>query len=968
MKRAITSALLILIILCVRHPALRPTLAQSPAVRLLSSDDESLIIAVTLPDVTLRDVVIQGEKFTKIEVAGWDATRSPGEPQLPQIGALLGLPPDSAPTWRVLDLVQERAPAPNRVYPAPSPIATRKIAPPVTPRYAFTLDEQTYTQDAFYPSALAAWGQTGWLRDQRVAQITFHPIRYNPVRGELEITRRLVLQVDFHATGRPTANAAAGDIVFAPLLESALLNGNVARRWRAAEQPHVAATTLNVAATQPNSSKITIKNNGLYKLSYLDLQNANIPVASLDPRTLRLYEQGTQVAIRVIGQEDGNFDENDYILFYGRTPPSRYVDHNIYWLCYGGELGLRMETRDVAPGAAPDGPTWGRARYAENHFYDSTRPAADGDHWYAANVRPGEPQTATLALMPPATGAPTGAPTATLHVRLVGYTSDHNIDPDHHAVVAVNGQRIGDMRWDGVAPVTVTLTVDAALLNAGENRVTVSAPGDSGASVEGMWLDTVELDYAFQRAGQDQTFFWGEPGTHTHTIAGFGSPTVALYDITAPRRPIRLANASTSEHDGYTLDFSDAGYAGRAALYLALTGDQVRRPAEIAFDAPSDLHNTANGADYLIITHADFIDAVQPLAAYRREQQLRVAVIDVQDIYDEFNGGLLHPDAIREFIAYAYAQWSPPAPAYVLLVGDGSYDFLDHYGYGPSARNTLPPYLAMVDPWWGETAADHRYAMVHGKDLFADVLLGRLPVTSAEQAATVVQKILAYEQTPWYGDWNARHVFVADDRDGGNDFAASTDAVYNTYISPPWIGRKIYLDELTPEKARQDTLDALNRGALLIGFAGHSSWHQWAAESLLDIDDVPRLANDHRWPVILSMTCFTGFFQHPEYGTLDESLLRLKGGGAVATWSPSGLGIDTGHRHLYSGFYRAVFDQQQTQLGLATASAKLYLYSQAPAYADLLDTFHLFGDPAMPLNLTIRPWPHSIYLPIVTKK
>ncbi len=115
------------------------------------------------------------------------------------------------------------------------------------------------------------------------------------------------------------------------------------------------------------------------------------------------------------------------------------------------------------------------------------------------------------------------------------------------------------------------------------------------------------------------------------------------------------------------------------------------------------------------------------------------------------------------------------------------------------------------------------------------------------------------------------------------------------------------------------------------------------------------------------MTCFTGFFHHPEYGTLDESLLRLDGGGAVATWSPSGLGVATGHNYLHQGFYQAVFGGGQTQLGPAVLAAKLALYSHTQVYNDLLETYHLFGDPAMALNLTIRPWPYSTFLPIAGK-
>jgi hypothetical protein len=351
------------------------------------------------------------------------------------------------------------------------------------------------------------------------------------------------------------------------------------------------------------------------------------------------------------------------------------------------------------------------------------------------------------------------------------------------------------------------------------------------------------------------------------------------------------------------------------------------------------------------------------LVAHRRAQGLEVVVADVQDVYDEFGGGLLDPEAIRAFVSHALSRWALP-PTYVLLVGDGHYDFKDHFGYG--AVNQVPPYLGMVDPWWGETAADNRYAAVIGDDILPDVLIGRLPVTNVAEARAVVHKIVQYEQSPWPGQWNTRHVLVADRGGAGaGGFADDLDAIYDAYIRNPWVGVKIYLDDLPAHVAQQRTLAAWQEGALLVNFVGHSSWHQWTVDSIFDIRDVPALQNDRQWPVLLSMTCFTGFYHHPEYGTLDESLLRVEDGGVVASWSPSGLGLQSGHRHLQQGFYRSVFGRSELELGAVILSAKLDAYTYSHAYNDLVDTYHLFGDPAMDLNVTVRSRSHLMYLPTV---
>ncbi|MFZ5919255.1 MAG: C25 family cysteine peptidase [Chloroflexota bacterium] len=917
--------------------------AGTPPIRLLSSSSDAAVLAFELPTFSLTETSLDGETCIRVQAAGLGAGAAPGEPELPQAGALLGLPPGSSPALTIQSVEMTRLTLSRPICPAP--VWPQSSDPPPAPAYA---------RDALTPSTAAAVTATGWLRDRQVARVSFHPFQYNPARGELLVSREIRIEVRFQNSnpGAAAASALPASAAFERALSGALLNLETARDWRASPPPAAAAAAGNDPATQPGSYKITLAADGLYRLTRADLQAAGLPLSTLDPRTLQLFENGQEIAIWVEGQTDGAFDPGDSLLFYGRSPRSRTAAHNVYWLRWGDAAGQRMGSRNVAPGAQPAGAVWATARWEENHFYDSLIPAADGDHWYAADLRPGAGYTARLNLAPPAATALT----ATLRLWLAGYTASSTVSPDHHAAVTLNGQSIGQWHWDGAGAVTATVTFASAALQAGENSLTISLPGDTGAAVEGAWLDAAAIDYALQAASGGQTHFWGQSGAHRYQLDGFSGSGLALYDVTDPQRPVRLQGMAVTGGGPFTLSFADD--PASPAAYLALSDTQTRQPASIAADVLSNLRADAAGVDYLIVAPTEFAAAIAPLADHRRAQGLSVFVADLQDVYDEFSGGLPQPEAIRALIGQVL-------PAYVLLVGDGSYDFLNYHGYDPV--NALPPYLAMVDPWWGETAADNRYAAVVGDDPLPDVLLGRLPAATAAEAETVVAKIRAYEQTPWRGDWNTRHVFIADDADDAGDFGTASDSVYNSYIASPWVGQRIYLDELAAGTARQETLAAWNRGALLMSFTGHSSWHQWAVEELLHIHDVPDLHNGPQLPVLLSMTCFTGFFHHPEYATLDESLLRLAGGGAVAAWSPSGLGVGSGHDRLHQGFYQAVFTHGQIELGAAILSAKLALYGQSPGHVDLVDTYHLLGDPAMSLNLTIRPWPYSVFLPWVSR-
>ena len=140
-------------------------------------------------------------------------------------------------------------------------------------------------------------------------------------------------------------------------------------------------------------------------------------------------------------------------------------------------------------------------------------------------------------------------------------------------------------------------------------------------------------------------------------------------------------------------------------------------------------------------------------------------------------------------------------------------------------------------------------------------------------------------------------------------------------------------------------------------------WAVLGFRRFFHLDDLVGLHNDRRWPIIVEMTCFTSTFHRPE-PTLDASLVRLPGGGAVATWGPTGLGVSTGHDELDDGFFRAIFADNVDRVGEATLLGKMALAATGQNL-DLLDTFTLLGDPATRFSRTIVPWNNQCYLPII---
>jgi hypothetical protein len=712
----------------------------------------------------------------------------------------------------------------------------------------------------------------------------------------------------------------------------------------------------------PRQAFLEVSRPGLYRVTYAQL--APLGLTGANPHYLHLFRGTEEVAYEWEGDEDTLFEDGESLLFYAEPRFSRWTRNDTYRLVLGGDTpGLRMTSRPADPTGLPPGTPWVEDVFEENRRYtpdtltSGIPPGRDGDRW-TWDYRAG-PAT-TPVTYPFSLSAVDAVRPATLTLWLIGYTAG-----DHRWTVQVNGVGIGEAAWSGRTAVTATLAIPTGVLRDGANALSLRP-----VLTEGAWLDAFAVRHARGPgpAGSALTFA-GSPSTaYTVTLAASGP--YRAYDVTDPLRPVRLTGLWV---DGQRITLGDPSGGGPRRYHVAAEGairapDRVRPPEDLwGFRAAGG----ATGANYLIITHPAFADALGPLIDLRRSQGLTVAVVNVLGIYDAYGDGRPDPEAIRRFIADAYANWNP-RPVYVLLVGDGSFDPKQYRSESPPTY--IPPYLLDVGPAGGETAADNRYACVDGDDNLPDLLLGRLPVRSADEARAIVQKIVDYETRPLPGGWNASVLLVADDPDAAGDFPAISDSAAAYVTAPFTTTRRYCAGSNSSQSDCPDTegaaihsaiLNDWNRGTLLVQYTGHSSWQQWAVERFFHLDDLPALHNSRRLPVLVEATCFTGAFHRPE-PTLDEELVTRPDAGAVAAWGPTGLGASPGHQRLAAGFFRAVFSDTVGTVGEATLAGKLNLLG-APVGSDLLDTYVLLGDPALHWNRTLIPWTAHVFLPLVRR-
>jgi hypothetical protein len=584
------------------------------------------------------------------------------------------------------------------------------------------------------------------------------------------------------------------------------------------------------------------------------------------------------------------------------------------------------------------------------------------DHWYGPRITAAGPgAVGTRSFLLETDQLARDGSQASLTVAVGG-----NLDGMHHLRVVVNGTQVREIKWKGRTYSQTVVSFPSSLLVEGKSQVRLELINDApGQDIDMIYVDWLSLTYQRKLIAQGDRLVFSSPdiAAWRYSVGGFSGNAVEVYDITDPAAVAQITVGVT----GAAATFGDARLTMRR--YLAQTIAQRLAPVSITPVAPGDLAQVGPGADYVIIAHRDLLEAVQPLADYRARRGLRVQVIDAQRIYDQFNYGRMSAQAIRDFLAYAYRSWRAPAPSYVLLVGDGTYD---PKGLLPTSGPTLiPPYLEMVDPVLGETAADNRYVTVSGNDLLPDMHIGRFPANTAAEVTAMVEKTIAYEKGAIADAWNSNLLFVTDDlRGGGGPFYDYSESVAEGVVASgtatiplvpaEYNKSKFYLGNNCPLEnpavtCRQSILEQMSAGALFVSYVGHGTKQYWAEEQLLGIFALPSLANAGRLPIMLPMTCLEGYFHDAERGrdAFGEAVVRSPGIGAVASWSPTGFGLASGHDYLERGFFLSVFHAQSSVMGAAATAGKLYLFANSPGnkYTDLLDTYTLFGDPALQVRV-----------------
>lgn len=732
--------------------------------------------------------------------------------------------------------------------------------------------------------------------------------------------------------------------------------------------------------------KMSIDEDGMYRIAYSDLLDCGLNPSEINPELMYLTNRGKIVPIYFTGVEHSSWNKTDYFDFYGTVNHDSsgnsdiYSDTNIYFLhwqedrfpavrytiCTASPLGKQV--------SIPTQPPLFKVKIHREEKSEQTRSQTlieegNGNWFWHEISAPGE---ISLSFNLPGQSLSTQA---FCSVRIKFHGISHlNENPDHYVVIAINQNYIGEARWDGeTGYIFSNDSIPVYYFQEGSNTLEISMPGAEGdprgiaPDLDVVYLSWFEVDYwsEYRATNNYMAYYYGGDSTNfsiesTLTITNFSNKNIVIYDLTSQTKIIPFVT-STEMFVGDTVFAAYYPVSPQAPRHdcIALTEERIKPPVRLQKKQVSHWRNPSPGVDYIIITHPDFFESLFPLAEWRKSQGLQVQLVNAEDIYDEFNHGIMHPQAIRDFLAYISDNWKPPQLKYVLLVGDASWDIKNSFNldYG---RTFVPVYFSPSRTDYA--ACDNWYVSFTPVGGAPKVAIGRIPAHSVAEAKAVVNKILEYEQDLEYGAWRQSILLLATPRDWTERVHADLmekiiPGQFNPipkYATPATIAQYFI--------GPQDVIESINRGVFMVCYAGHASPFNWdigrpGQEGLPEtvgykdrgffgIQHVSGLHNRGKYPLVIAMTCYANQFDSIWADGIGETLLKADRAGAIAciggTYRVSEAIIEA----FGQSFLERLFAASSIRLGDAFIAAK-----QAVPNEEVNNSYTLLGDPGLMVSI-----------------
>lgn len=824
----------------------------------------------------------------------------------------------------------------------------------------------------------------GYMATNPTALLTFFPLQIGQSSDQIIILRSVEISVDFTTIPVPKS----GHIPDKMPLNAAFLNSHTALRWCQSPTPKFRKT---VEYPSGQWFRLSINQDAIYAITLADLRNAGLTLSQIDTNRLILFTNSSggralsddlptdtlpaliEVSRELRGNGDAYFASGDTLVFWGRgssgiaaSPDGKLVyernlfaNTNYYWLLIS-DTPAKPKTMSALL-SLDDSPSKisTTTDVLERHEVEAVNFLHSGRNWYGEKFNGSGSSVSVLFDLP----FSQNNYSTEIKIRTKGATESASYSFNLY----IKDMTTPVTSWSTqyyysiIKTITTTLTPGANIL-----RINYTASPSSATA----YLDYIECRYqADLKSTSKPLLFWAPvtTGLVEYQVEISTRSNYLLYDITD------WQNVAKQQFviNGNYLTFRAPNEILKRRRYYLLTPTDFQKPAKIErFENISfnSLREQTSGADYVIITDDKLVAAAEDLARLHSQDvpisdRLQTIVVTQSQIIREFHGDVLDPNAIRNFLQYAYNNWSL-APRFVLLFGDGTYDYR---GIESSSGNLVMTY--QVEPasesndGLSSYAADCRYTYVNGNDKIMDLAIGRITVRTVQEAQGVVAKIRKYVLEPEYGDWRSQVTLVADDPqrplDNEQYHISDTENYIARYVSKNLTINKIYLLEY-PEvqdastygvkkpAANEAILKQLAKGTTIINYLGHGSPTVWAQEYVLVKDrDLGKINTGMKLPLWIAATCSWGQFDDISLACMPEALLLDNYNGAIAAIAATRPTYPTPNRAFISAILQKWFTGRKINRYRIGQIIQMVLNGSN----ENNEKYMLFGDPALFLAL-----------------
>ncbi len=947
----------------------------------VSADEQGLLIDFRPQGWNVKNVEWDNGSGHLYTFTGAATFGEPGSPHIPCRAVTIGIPPQGDVALEIVDsdfILNRQSPAAPVAHLHRQDGLWKKIYRPGSGVVTV------------YPAEIVRLEKPVFFRNQRVVRLVFFPLQVLP-ESRVRQYQRIIVRVNFDTaqSGFPADRPQKDEHLYKNLL----LNDRQAKTWRVkrtkVSKPHsiFSGRTLYKVVIGGDGRR---GKEGIYQIDGARLSAAGVNLAALDPNTIQLFCHGRlltgtartlpdsllEIPIQVVDGGDTRFEQDDYILFYGTgaggiefratydTTMGRlrhyihpYGTENVYWLSLGQSAGKRISSlSSIDPDGLKPEPSFRDLVYVEDERYNLYQSGID---WFGFELATDKGRYGHNFEMPGA--LPAGHAEVRFKLAMATYL-------EHRFEFFINGFNIGTKTghgvYNGYEPVEFIYPV-RGMVEDGDNAVQIDY--ETGPDYASAFVDWIEIEYDRIFRAKDGQLIFRAPlrdGPAVYAVTGL-QKNVQIFDITDLTAVQKIENVS---YDNGTVSFAAQAQAKYPRHYIAVNHGAYKAVTGIVRENPSDLRRPRD-VDYIIITHDHFKRPAEELASLREnwdiKDRLETEVVCMSDVFDEFGGGVRDPAAIKSFLTFAQTYWG--GPAYVLLLGDGHYDYKNILKF--DTPNFIPPYESN-DRYERKTrVTDDWFTYTKGYTAGMQMAIGRLPARTIEEAQYMVDKIVAYETNPVYGEWRKTITLVADDelaqtgREDEDDHTDQAEILAENYTPPFFNLKKIYLVDYPAVRtasvagrrkplASDAIIEQINRGTLILNYIGHANDELWSHEQVLyGPTDFERIRNGRRTAFWIVASCEFAHWDQPDGESLAEQIFCAAGRGAVAMFASSrvAFGIDNAslnyylYRHLFAGLDST---GKTARLGDAVLLAKKSYFNRVNN-----EKYILLGDPAMRLGV-----------------